>query len=70
MKKEPALSFDNLYKFGANFEISAEEVDHYIDECRRSGLINSCVNEDGFYSLTVYEDMPLELAVMIHKFLS
>ena len=69
MKKEPELLFDNLYKFGAKFGISPEEVDHYIDECRRSGLINSCINEDGFYSLSVYENMPIELAVMIHKLL-
>jgi len=69
MKEEPELSFDNLYKFGAKFGISHGKVDHYIAEYQRSGLINSCIGEDGFYSFTVYENMPIEVAVMIHKLL-
>ena len=65
MKKKPEVSFDDMYKYCAQFDLTPEEVNQYIDEFRRLGLINEWIDEDGFHNLTANKDIPLDQALMI-----
>ena len=65
MKKKSESSFYDMYKYCAQFGLTPEEVDQYIDEFRRLGLIDEWIDEDGFYNLTANEDIPLDHALMI-----
>ena len=65
MREKPVSSLDDMYRFCAQFGLTPEEVDHYIDEYRRLGLLREWIDEDGFYHFTANEDVPLEQALMI-----
>jgi hypothetical protein len=54
-----------MYKYCVQFGMTPEEVNQYIDEFRRLGLIDEWIDEDGFYNLTANEDIPLNIALMI-----
>ena len=65
MKKKPGSSFDDMYKYCAQFGITPEEVYEHINKFRRLGLLDEWIDEDGFYNLTANEDIPLDQALMI-----
>ncbi len=65
MKKRSESSFDDMYHHYSQFDLTPEEVDQYIDEYRRLGLLIEWIDEDGFNHFTANEEVPFEQALMI-----
>ena len=65
MKKKPVASLDDMYRFCGQFGLTPEEVDQYIDVCRRLGLLIEWIDEDGYYNFTANEDIPFDQALMM-----
>jgi hypothetical protein len=65
MKKKTVVSMDDYYRFCEQLGMTRDEADKCLDDCRRLGLINEWIDEDGFYNFTGNEDIPLDHALMI-----